>query len=147
MTNNYNYLLTRLSGLNPDIRAADADRERTAERLRKAHAEGRLDMDEFQKRLEHCYEAKTYGELSQLVTDLPRQDEPDRRRPVVRLGLWRVALVPILPILLVLFLISAVVGHHVFWLWIPFAFLVWRMSWWGRRRRWAGARRGPGDWF
>ena len=77
MTNQY--LWERIAGRDLHIRAADADRERLAERLRKSHAEGRLDMEEFQQRLERCYEAKTLGELSELVRDLPRQDEPAER--------------------------------------------------------------------
>ncbi len=78
MTNQY--FLDRLAGRNLNLRAADADRERTADRLRTGHAEGRLDLAEFQERIERCYEAKTFGELEALVTDLPRQDERDEGR-------------------------------------------------------------------
>lgn len=144
MTNHY--LWDRVSGRDLNLRAADADRERVAERLRKSHAEGRLDMDEFQERLERCYAAKTFGELRELVTDLPREDEPPSSRA---LSPWRWALVPLLPILLALIVVAAVTGHehHVSWLWIPVVFLVWRMFFWRRRRSWAGPRRGPGDWI
>lgn len=45
----------------PDLRASDADRERVAEVLRDALAEGRLDMAEFEERLELTYKARTYG--------------------------------------------------------------------------------------
>nr|WP_051926360.1 DUF1707 domain-containing protein [Streptomyces durhamensis] len=55
----------------PDLRAADADRERVAEVLRDALAEGRLDMEEFEERLEAAYKARTYGELAPLTRDLP----------------------------------------------------------------------------
>ncbi|MBL1080412.1 DUF1707 and DUF2154 domain-containing protein [Streptomyces actinomycinicus] len=55
----------------PDLRASDADRERVAEVLRDALAEGRLDMDEFEERLEAAYKARTYGELAPLTRDLP----------------------------------------------------------------------------
>jgi hypothetical protein len=47
----------------------------------------------------------------------------------------------------VLLVISAAMGHHVFWLWIPLLFLFWRMSWWRRAHRWSVARRGPHDWI
>jgi DUF1707 SHOCT-like domain len=144
MTNQY--FLDRLAGRDSDLRAADADRERTAERLRNSHAEGRLDMTEFQQRLERCYEAKTLGELRELVRDLPRQDQHDDRRSLGSLGPWRWRLGSVAPILIALILISAATGHHVFWLWIPVVFLLWRMSSWRRSRRWAGARRGPDDW-
>ncbi|OIJ88060.1 DUF1707 SHOCT-like domain-containing protein [Streptomyces colonosanans] len=55
----------------PDLRAADADRERVAEVLRDALAEGRLDMEEFEERLEATYQARTYGELTPIIRDLP----------------------------------------------------------------------------
>jgi hypothetical protein len=55
----------------PDLRASDADRERVAEVLRDALAEGRLDMQEFDERLEAAYKARTYGELAPLTRDLP----------------------------------------------------------------------------
>ncbi|MCZ7460042.1 DUF1707 SHOCT-like domain-containing protein [Streptomyces sp. WMMC940] len=55
----------------PDMRASDAERERIAERLRDAVAEGRLDMDEFEERLDAAYKARTHGELEPLVRDLP----------------------------------------------------------------------------
>ncbi|MFI1397748.1 DUF1707 domain-containing protein [Streptomyces sp. NPDC020681] len=53
------------------MRASDAERERVAERLREAVAEGRLDMEEFGERLDATYKARTYGELEPLVSDLP----------------------------------------------------------------------------
>ncbi|MFE2743156.1 DUF1707 domain-containing protein [Streptomyces scopuliridis] len=55
----------------PDTRASDAERERVAERLREAVAEGRLDMEEFDERLEAAFKARTHGELAPLVRDLP----------------------------------------------------------------------------
>ncbi|MFG2308424.1 DUF1707 domain-containing protein [Streptomyces sp. NPDC048566] len=55
----------------PALRASDADRERVAERLRDALAEGRLDMEEFEERLEAAYTARTYGELAPITRDLP----------------------------------------------------------------------------
>lgn len=54
-----------------ELRASDADRERVAERLREALAEGRLDMEEFDARLGAAYAARTYGELVPLTRDLP----------------------------------------------------------------------------
>jgi hypothetical protein len=55
----------------PEMRASDAERERVAERLREAMAEGRLDMEEFTQRLDAAYAARTHGELEPLVRDLP----------------------------------------------------------------------------
>lgn len=145
------YLWARITGPDPNLRAADADRERVADRLRKSHAEGRLDLAEFQERLERCYEAKTLGDLSALVTDLPRQDEQDQRRGVGRLRplLWRLPLAPILIALIVISIGTEHLSHHVFSPWIPLLllFLVWRMSWWHRRGAWARPRRHPDDWL
>lgn len=55
----------------PEMRASDAERERVAELLRDAVAEGRLDMEEFEQRLDAAYRARTRGELVPLVRDLP----------------------------------------------------------------------------
>ncbi|MEU5143295.1 DUF1707 domain-containing protein [Streptomyces sp. NPDC021139] len=55
----------------PELRASDADRERVAEVLRDALAEGRLDMTEFEERLDATYRARTYGELAPITRDLP----------------------------------------------------------------------------
>ena len=145
MTNQYFW--DRIAGRDPNIRAADADRERTAERLRKSHAEGRLDIEEFQERLDQCYKAKTLGELGGLVRDLPRQDELDERPSSGQLLRSRMRVAPLAALLIALIVISAAVGHHHTLLWIPLVFLVWRMLWWPRRRSWASTRRGPHGWY
>jgi hypothetical protein len=53
------------------LRASDADRDRIADILRDALAEGRLDASEHSERLDRAYAAKTMGELEPLVSDLP----------------------------------------------------------------------------
>lgn len=58
----------------PRIRASDADRERTTALLREHHAEGRLNTEEFNDRLDRALEAKTIGELDALLADLPGID-------------------------------------------------------------------------
>ncbi|MFC9298937.1 DUF1707 domain-containing protein [Streptomyces sp. NPDC057011] len=60
----------------PELRASDADRERVVERLRDAVAEGRLDMEEFEERLEAAYKSRTYAELEPLTRDLPSAPMP-----------------------------------------------------------------------
>jgi hypothetical protein len=52
-------------------RAADADREAVAEKLRIAAGEGRIDLEELDDRLGQAYSARTYGQLRALVADLP----------------------------------------------------------------------------
>ncbi|MBD2832139.1 DUF1707 domain-containing protein [[Kitasatospora] papulosa] len=58
------------------MRASDAERERVAETLREAVAEGRLEMDEFEQRLDATFKARTHGELVPLVRDLPASGGP-----------------------------------------------------------------------
>jgi hypothetical protein len=54
----------------PDIRATDADRERTVGVLRSSGANGQLTVDELGERVEAAYAARTRGELERLVEDL-----------------------------------------------------------------------------
>jgi hypothetical protein len=59
--------------------ACDADRERTADLLRTAFVEGRLNQDELDERLGRVYAARTYADLALQTGDLPLQ----RPLPVV----------------------------------------------------------------
>lgn len=54
-----------------EMRAADGDRQTVADKLRIALEEGRLELHEYDERLQQAYVAKTYGELDVLLTDLP----------------------------------------------------------------------------
>ena len=54
----------------PELRASDADRERTADLLRHAAGEGRLTMDELDERLDLVYETRTQRELDKLTADV-----------------------------------------------------------------------------
>ncbi len=58
----------------PDVRASDDDRDRTAGLLREHHALGRLNPEEFSERLDKTFTATTIGQLEQLLKDLPRMD-------------------------------------------------------------------------
>ena len=55
----------------PDLRASDADRERTVAALRHHAGEGRLTIDELDERSERAFAAKTLRELNELQADLP----------------------------------------------------------------------------
>ena len=75
------------------VRAGDRDRERTANLLGQALAQGYLAMDEYESRLQATFAAHTIAELRRLVTDLPlthlRRNDPQRRaarRRAARLG-------------------------------------------------------------
>jgi hypothetical protein len=59
-------------GSSPSMLAAHADRERAVDVLKAGFSEGRLPQDEYERRVERAYKARTVGELSLLVADLPQ---------------------------------------------------------------------------
>ncbi|MCS7482331.1 DUF1707 domain-containing protein [Umezawaea endophytica] len=65
----------------PTMRAADNDREAIVELLTRAQAEGRLDLAEFDHRVQLAWSAQTYADLSALIADLPPDDESSSRSP------------------------------------------------------------------
>ncbi|HST38246.1 MAG TPA: DUF1707 domain-containing protein [Conexibacter sp.] len=54
-----------------EVRASDAEREQTVERLRTAAGEGRLTLEELSDRIEAASGARTREELARLTGDLP----------------------------------------------------------------------------
>jgi uncharacterized membrane protein len=58
-------------GQHHGMRCAQADRDRCSDVLKAAWAEGRLADDEYRQRLEDALSAQTYGQLAELVQDLP----------------------------------------------------------------------------
>ncbi|MEN2419297.1 DUF1707 domain-containing protein [Streptomyces rimosus] len=83
-----------------ELRASHSDRDAVVEQLREAAAEGRLDLDELEERLEQALTAKTFADLAPLTADLPRSASVlDPGEPLVlkggfhgaaRTGRWRV---------------------------------------------------------
>ena len=65
------------------VRAGDRERERTANQLGSALAQGYLEMGEYETRLTAAFAAYTTAELGGLVADLPlaqlRRNDPRRR--------------------------------------------------------------------
>ncbi|MFM9697570.1 DUF1707 and DUF4190 domain-containing protein [Streptomyces europaeiscabiei] len=59
-------------GNSPSLLAAHADRERAVDVLKAGFSEGRLPQDEYERRVERAYKARTVGELALLVADLPQ---------------------------------------------------------------------------
>jgi hypothetical protein len=53
------------------IRASDAERDATVERLSAATGDGRLTLEEFSQRMDQATSARTQAELARLVADLP----------------------------------------------------------------------------
>jgi hypothetical protein len=91
------------------MRAGDADRERTAGRLRDAAVEGRLRSDELEERLEAALGASTLGELERLVADLPAPPPAPPARPRPQLP------VTYLAVSALLIVIWALSGAGYFW--------------------------------
>jgi Domain of unknown function (DUF1707)/2TM domain len=100
------------------LRASDADRERTAERLRAGAGEGRISPEELEQRLEVAFAARTEAELERVVADLP-VPRPASRRPRRRAELRAYAATSVL-----LVAIWALTGAGYFW---P----VWPILGWG----------------
>jgi Domain of unknown function (DUF4190)/Domain of unknown function (DUF1707) len=63
-----------------DLRASDAEREETVERLRVAGVEGRLDSDELEERIESAIAARWCSELEGLTLDVT--PPPARMHPM-----------------------------------------------------------------
>lgn len=108
------------------MRASDADRAATADRLRQHYTEGRLDAQEYDERIDRCYAAKTVDQLDELFVDLPRmaprQPAPEaehhhRGYPPP----WRIA--AIVAVVAALIVVCALTGAHLFWLGLPLFFI------------------------
>ena len=121
-------------------RVGDADRDRTADLLKEAHAAGYLTLEETDERLGTALAARTRGELDRLIADLPPEwrasrergqrpaGPPQHQRPTLPAeAVWLVPLVMVITGVIVLAVLTR--GMWFFpWplLWIFFAF--------GRRR-------------
>jgi len=103
------------------MRAADADRESVAERLREAAGEGRLSTEELEQRLESAFAARTYGQLDAILGDLPGH-RLTPRRPTRRTGLLAPALailaVPLVlaAVAVIVFVLTGVLAVWMLWL-------------------------------
>jgi Flp pilus assembly protein TadB len=66
----------RANYANPGMRISDAERAEVADRLSAHYGDGRLDSDEFSKRMEQAMNASTQADLHGLFADLPDDDVP-----------------------------------------------------------------------
>jgi hypothetical protein len=118
----------------PNVRASDADRDRTASLLREHLAAGRLSPEEFSERLDRAFAAKTVGEVDALLKDLPaidlyrlpdaaltrhpRQANDNQSRRRGR-GAWRAAWGTWFTAVLICFVVWGLSGHGYVWpLWV-----------------------------
>jgi hypothetical protein len=108
----------------PGVRASDQERESTVTLLREHGAAGRLDVEELEQRVGAAYQARTRGDLSTLMDDLPRPQSlstPTAYRPAGRHGGhgW-IAFAQVSAVLVAIWALS---GAGYFW---P----AWVMVWW-----------------
>jgi hypothetical protein len=59
-------------------RASNADRERFASVIQRHFSEGTLSAEEFSERIDRALQARTLGELYELVADLPQLPAVDK---------------------------------------------------------------------
>jgi Flp pilus assembly protein TadB len=64
----------RASYLDPGMRISDAERTEVADRLSRHYSDGRLDQEEFSKRLDQAMNATTQADLGGLFADLPETE-------------------------------------------------------------------------
>jgi hypothetical protein len=106
------------------LRASDAEREATVAKLRRAHADGRIDTAELEERVARAYAARTTDELARLVVDLPA--ERPRLQPGPRTG-W--SLPRVVPLLVIVAIVVGAATHgHVFIVWPLLFFVLFRFS-------------------
>jgi hypothetical protein len=127
-------------------RVGDADRNRTADLLKEAHAAGYLTLEEVDDRLGTALAARTRSELDRLVADLPpewrasQQPAPPAARPPRRRPAFPPEVVWLVPLLVVVagLLTLAVLTRGFFFFPWPLLFIFFAL---GRRR--AGWRPPP----
>jgi uncharacterized membrane protein len=120
------------SQYDPSIRVSDAERTQMSDILSKHYAEGRLDDTEFKSRLDKAMSAKTRGDLSGLLKDLPSlEPEKSRRRPgIARRAWWAFTLLAM--VFVGLWVVSAILTPHIPWvLVLVVVAILWHRS--GRR--------------
>ena len=120
-------------------RVGDADRNRTADLLKEAHAAGYLTLEEVDERLGVALAARTRGELDRLVADLPpewrasQQPAPPAARPPRQRPAFPPEVVWLVPLLVVVagLLTLAVLTRGLFFFPWPLLFIFFAL---GRRR-------------
>lgn len=121
-----------------DLRASDAERRRTTDRLADALASGELTADEHAERMEQALTARTRRELAALTSDL-REPLPDRAQLMTErsagrrrelLEDWRSWLAAAV-VLNAIWLISRLVSDHPAWGGWGAYWPIWPLGIWG----------------
>lgn len=112
-----------------DMRVSDVDRKAAQERLRSAHAEGLISLEEFDSRVREAWLATTRGELAKVSADLPALKSPPKRYTrgfapnaggTAMRVLFTIWLSVSLVNLIVWALVVLTIGHwvHPWWVWV-----------------------------
>jgi hypothetical protein len=131
------------------VRASDTDRDHAVDRLRTHHEQGRLDAAEFDERMSAALSARYCDELPPLLADLPPEPEPAGERPLPpwardsqSTGAWgwrRLHAVPLLPAVLIAFVVVAFIGGLTHGHFPVFLLILGGLLWWklrGSRQHW-----------
>ena len=97
--------------VDPRQRIGDAERERATSLLAQHYADGRLDHEEYDERLDAIWTARTQQDLAVLFADLPRPVAAPRPAP---LAVRRRKPLPFLPVLLILVALSVILEAPLF---------------------------------
>jgi hypothetical protein len=136
------------------LRASDTDRDAVVDRLREAAGEGRLEPEELEQRVERALRARTYGDLAELLADLPgdsgvllrragRGTTPAARSAVLGAGLLVAATVAVALVAVVAVLVLAAAAVWIAFLlcWVVCCGLGRRLVWQPAGRRSVSASR------
>lgn len=107
------------------VRASDIDRKAVQDRLHRAHADGEIDLAEFDDRVRNAWQARSRGELAEIVADLPAAQTG---KPPVKRGAGYQAMRVLVTIWLTLTVVNLVIwallwltidGYvYPWWLWV-----------------------------
>jgi hypothetical protein len=127
-----------MSQPDPRLRIADSDRERAMADLAMHYADGRLDHEEYDERLDAIWTARTRADLALLFNDLPRMQAAQPSRAPARTqrpagSRFRLPLLPVIAVLVVLSVLTEV----------PFWLLVFPLLWFRMRRPGAASPHRP----
>jgi hypothetical protein len=136
------------------LRASDADREAVVDRLRVAAGEGRLEPEELEQRVDDALRARTYGDLEELLADLPgdggvllrragRRTSPAARFAAAGAGVLTAVTVAVavVAVVVVLVLAAAAAWIAILLFWLVCCGLRRRLAWRPAGRRFVSARR------
>ena len=132
-----------------DLRASDAERDRTVTELRRHLVDGRLTMEEFDERSGEALRARTRRDLLATLRELPARADHGLARRAPRRAERTAGLPTALPALLPALVVAAVVALAAlsgsWWL----LWLIWPTLVVARGAMWRRAmhRNGPGAWY